>query len=131
MGLAREWARLELAVMYGRLGAAAEDIELIVSELVTNALRAGADYLALAIDGHHSTVRVAVTDDAPGMPVIQDPLPDAERGRGLQIVAALGFRWGVVLGDRRKTVWADLPVPAGGGPTFDCTDPGSGDLLRT
>jgi hypothetical protein len=42
------------------------DSQMVVSELVTNAVRAEAQHLSFALDGH-TYVRVATSDDAPGV----------------------------------------------------------------
>ncbi|MEU9877033.1 ATP-binding protein [Streptomyces phaeochromogenes] len=89
---------------------AAEAIELIVSELSTNAVRharvPGRFFeVALTYDGQ-KTVEVEVSDASPRLPEHQVPLLDAESGRGLPLVAALAESWelrGRVIG---KTVWA-------------------------
>lgn len=117
---ARRWTLAELAAMYADVGEASLDIQTVVSELVTNAVRAECDRVSLAIDGHHTYVRVATTDDAPGLPVKRDPPPDSGRGRGLVVVDALSTRWGVESGSEGKTVWADVPLSGDLGPTFDC-----------
>lgn len=113
--------------MYGRLDTLALDIETVVSELITNSIKASARQIALSIDGHHKTLRISATDDAPGLPVLQRPGTDAEGGRGLIIVNALALRWGVRSDGVGKTVWADLLVPGSAVPTFTCTL-GSGGL---
>jgi anti-sigma regulatory factor (Ser/Thr protein kinase) len=87
------------------------DAALMLSELVTNATRHTSTLLLLEITIHAGTLRVAVIDDAPGMPTPpHDPGPDAAGGRGLMIVDALADRWGVVQGTDRKTVWFDLAL---------------------
>lgn len=119
---ARHWVRDQLAAMYGQLDQTAQDTELVVSELVTNATQAHCRVLVLAVEAHHTRLSVAATDDAPGSPILHPPPPDAAHGRGLVIVEALSERWGVDAGDARKTVWAEIPLPASAAPSFDCTD---------
>lgn len=99
------------------VAAVCDDLIVIVSELVTNAVQAAAASLRveLAIEGR--SVRLAVTDGADGLPApTPHAAPDQPYGRGLAIVAALSREWGVVPlpgGSAGKTVWArlDLPVP--------------------
>jgi anti-sigma regulatory factor (Ser/Thr protein kinase) len=95
-----------------------QDATLVVSELVTNALRHGAR------DGHGSTepdrpelilwardgCLVCVVIDASASPPVRVPAGVArEDGRGLQVVQALASRWGwSMLGVHRKAVWAVL-----------------------
>jgi anti-sigma regulatory factor (Ser/Thr protein kinase) len=98
------------------------DIQTVVSELATNAIRAQCRRLSLALDAHHSYMRIATSDDAPGEPIKQKLDPNVPHGRGLLIVDALSTRWGVTRENGTKTVWADIALPANLGPTFDCTD---------
>jgi anti-sigma regulatory factor (Ser/Thr protein kinase) len=117
---ARHWALSELTSMYANLGSVSSDIQVVVSELVTNAVLAGCSRLLLVIDGHHSFVRIATEDDAPGFPVKQEPTSDRTHGRGLLVTDALSSRWGVDPDGGGKTVWADVPLPGELEPTFDC-----------
>jgi anti-sigma regulatory factor (Ser/Thr protein kinase) len=101
----------------------AEAAELIVSELVTNAVRAstGPDdrpsydasglpvvVLRMASDGIR--LLVEVWDGIPGAPAAAYPGPDDESGRGLMLVAAQCDRWSwqTVPGWPGKVVWAEL-----------------------
>jgi anti-sigma regulatory factor (Ser/Thr protein kinase) len=92
----------------------ADTVELIVSEIVTNAVQAAsflrADSLAtpvvrlwLASDLH--CVLVRVWDSSSQMPARQDPNPDDESGRGLMLVDCLGSEWGVDRRQNGKVVW--------------------------
>ena len=88
----------------------ADDCELVIGELVTNACNAHATTIDVSIELHHTRIELAVTDDAHGWPVLRVPGPAATSGRGLQIVAALAARWGVTVAeDGRTTVWAHVP----------------------
>lgn len=116
----RHWALAELRSVYGEVGESALDIQTVVSELVTNAVRADCRQLSLAVDAHHSYVRIAAGDDAPGDPVKQQPTPEQIHGRGLVIVDALSTRWGVERHDGHKTVWADVPLTGSLRPSFEC-----------
>lgn len=95
------------------LGALADDAELVVSELVTNAIRHGAApvILALGVVGSADLVGT-VTDGGPGLPRIPPPVPGLEDtgGRGLAIVRELVTRWGVWpdSGGIGKTIWFTL-----------------------
>jgi anti-sigma regulatory factor (Ser/Thr protein kinase) len=116
------WALRELTAMYAAVDSVAPDVQTVVSELVTNAVRANARRLSLALDGHHSYVRIATSDDAPGVPAKQHPGPDNSHGRGLLIVDALAARWGVHREHGGKTVWADIVLPGNLGPSFQCAE---------
>jgi two-component sensor histidine kinase len=92
--------------------------ELVVSELVTNALRHGIP--AAPKPGEHQCVRLRllaqapfvmcmVTDPERAIPVLRDADPAAESGRGLTVVEACCVRWGWhLLDEGGKVVWALL-----------------------
>jgi anti-sigma regulatory factor (Ser/Thr protein kinase) len=97
-----------------------DDAAVIVSELVSNALRHGVagrnglayDCIELILWRRSGQIICAVTDPGTGTPVLAHPGPLAEAGRGLQVVQALSSTWGWTrLGGGRKAVWAALPVP--------------------
>jgi DNA-binding NarL/FixJ family response regulator len=86
-----------------------DDAQIVVSELVTNAVThtQSAPELRLSLNG--STVRVEVRDDGTGTPEPQPPTEDGEHGRGMHLVAALAAAWGMELPqDDGKVVWAEL-----------------------
>jgi serine/threonine-protein kinase RsbW len=91
---------------------AIEDAVLVLSELVTNALRHGRGdvvcHVAVSADGTH--IHAAVTDAGGGMPVLREPDPTRIGGVGLQIVDHVANRWGVSWFPCGKTVWASIPV---------------------
>ncbi len=83
--------------------------ELLVSELVANAVQHVPGRCALELTCHADVLRIAVTDSGPGMPDLRVMDPVSERGRGLHIVSAFSTAWGVdQLQDGRKLVWAEL-----------------------
>ncbi|MEU6068413.1 MULTISPECIES: ATP-binding protein [Streptomyces] len=95
--------------------AAAEDVLLVVSELVTNAcLHAeGPEDLFLARD--NKVIRIEVTDRGTGQPAPRTPhRAGRPGGHGMFIVQRLCLDWGVVRtpGVSGKTVWAELGAPA-------------------
>jgi hypothetical protein len=106
--------------MYDHPGPAADDAELVVSELVGNCVRADAHHFDHALDGHHDRLRVEATDDAPGQPSPRPASPTAEGGRGLLIVDNLATNWGVRADAPAKTVWADIDIATDSDPTFGC-----------
>jgi len=64
--------------------------ELVVGELVANAVRHGAPPFGVCIDWHDDPPMLCVVDRGPGMrPVYPAPGPTSERGRGLLLVRAL------------------------------------------
>ncbi|MEU1852984.1 ATP-binding protein [Streptomyces sp. NPDC019990] len=95
--------------------AAAEDVLLVVSELVTNAcLHAeGPDQLCITCD--NKVIRVEVADRGTGQPAPRTPhRAGRPGGHGMFIVQRLCLDWGVVRtpGVAGKTVWAELGAPA-------------------
>jgi serine/threonine-protein kinase RsbW len=93
---------------------ARETVELVVSELATNAVRHGrvpGRYfeVAMTYDGEKA-VDVEVADASPNRPHLADPDPEATSGRGLLLVAALAESWGVRDRCVGKTVWARILV---------------------
>ncbi|WP_053175542.1 ATP-binding protein [Nonomuraea sp. SBT364] len=88
---------------------AAFDTTLVVSELVTNAMRHGGGALQLRLLRHGPEVACVVTDYSPAPPSPAGADVFAEYGRGLRLVEALCAAWGwVVPGGPRKLVWAVL-----------------------
>jgi hypothetical protein len=95
--------------------AAAEDVLLVVSELVTNAcLHAeGPDELWISCD--KKVIRIEVSDKGAGQPTPRTPhRASRPGGHGMFIVQRLCLDWGVVrsAGVPGKTVWAELGAPA-------------------
>ncbi|MFH0244612.1 ATP-binding protein [Streptomyces sp. HK10] len=95
-----------------------ETAELVLSELVTNAVRVrvpndrqvGVKIVHSQADG---LLRLEVSDAGDGWPKVRDPGEDETGGRGLMLVESLAHRWGV---RKRacgigKTVWAELKAP--------------------
>jgi anti-sigma regulatory factor (Ser/Thr protein kinase) len=89
-----------------------EDARLLVSELVTNAIRhAGLDdddVIRLVVVTGDRMLRIEVCDPGPGFEV-SDPPPDPARpsGWGLYLVRELSDRWGVER-DEQTRVWFEL-----------------------
>jgi anti-sigma regulatory factor (Ser/Thr protein kinase) len=94
----------------------AEDALLIVSELVTNAVRHGRPEIVLNLDVHGDRIRIEVSDSSDQLPLVPVNQPAADRptGRGLLIVAATASDWGIarLAGRPGKSVWAELRLDA-------------------
>jgi anti-sigma regulatory factor (Ser/Thr protein kinase) len=102
-------ARRYVRAMIPMTGAVADDIELITSELVTNAVQhGGPDRIGLKVAGDENVVRVEVTDSGSGKPPRLGVAADGESGRGLVHVGVLSERWGVRQSTIATTVWAEL-----------------------
>jgi signal transduction histidine kinase len=104
---ARTWVQNELQE---RLPTSViDDATLIVSELLTNAIRAGCTEVSVGLTVDVHSVQLSVADNAPGTPQLRDTAPSEASGRGLPIVAALAADWGVTpSNDHHKVVWATL-----------------------
>jgi two-component sensor histidine kinase len=114
--LARDFTRDTL--LSWKLDTLINDAVIIASELVTNAIRHGVDAAAeagrveLAWQRHASRLICVVTDRSALPPVLAATDPNAECGRGLQVVQALAAAWGwMMLGAQEKAVWAALLLP--------------------
>ena len=89
------------------------DLQLVLSELVTNALvHAGTtcEVRARYTDG---VLRIEVRDRGRGTPDLRAPAPDSEGGRGLMIISSMAEAWGIETeDDNSKVVWAEMVVAA-------------------
>jgi anti-sigma regulatory factor (Ser/Thr protein kinase) len=90
------------------LGMDSEDVALIITELAANAVRHADEPFEVIIGVDDGIVTVAVLDPAEELPVQRSP--DAEGGRGLNIVAQLADDWGADRLDDGKVVWAQLAL---------------------
>ncbi|NUP31684.1 MAG: ATP-binding protein [Streptomycetaceae bacterium] len=90
------------------LPACADVAELLVSELVTNALRHGRQPVTLRMARCLGGLVVEVSDSGAGLPRARTADSDHESGRGLHLVEALAERWGVRRCPRRTAVWFRL-----------------------
>lgn len=88
----------------------AHDCELVINELVTNAvLHTRSTSLGVAITRPAPTViRIQVTDTSRTRPMLKTFTPDQEHGRGLVLVEGLTSRWGTDVKHWGKRVWAEL-----------------------
>lgn len=86
----------------------AETAELLVSELVTNALVHGHGAITLRLRRRRGTLRCEVTDHCADIPGNRPQSPDSETGRGIHLLEMLARRWGVRCLERGKAVWFEL-----------------------
>ncbi|GAA2870842.1 hypothetical protein GCM10010517_31110 [Streptosporangium fragile] len=86
-----------------------EVVELLVSELVTNALRHARGTIRLGLSVRDGLLRCTVGDEDPTPPRMRRGRDGGEGGHGLHLLALLSRRWGSarVLGG--KVVWFELP----------------------
>ncbi|WP_462187542.1 ATP-binding protein [Frankia sp. CcWB2] len=98
-----------------RLADLPEDVrgtaELLVSELVTNAVKYGQPPLWLLIEIRPGLIHASVSDTSTVLPQRREAAPDAEGGRGLLVLDTLAGSWGTVAVESGKYLWFDLPVP--------------------
>lgn len=100
-------AFLALWNVRGRL---AEDIVLVVSELVTNALVHGKGSVRLRVHHLRNELRIEVTDGS-SAPAKRRPVNDDDAsGRGLFLVSVLTRTWGT--SDDGRTTWCLVRAPA-------------------
>ncbi|TDU02029.1 serine phosphatase RsbU (regulator of sigma subunit) [Streptomyces sp. 846.5] len=114
---ARKWAGTTLAG-WG-LEEAAFVTELVVSELVTNAIRYGQEPVQLRLV-RDRTLICEVSDGSNTAPHLRRARTFDEGGRGLLLVAQLTRSWGTRQTARGKTIWAEQPLPSG--PLTNVTD---------
>nr|WP_093473995.1 SpoIIE family protein phosphatase [Streptomyces sp. 1222.5] len=104
---AREWATRQLTA-WG-LHDLLFTTELIVSELVTNAIRYGRPPAELRLL-RHGVLVCEVTDSNSAQPRLRRARTTDEGGRGLFLVARLAERWGCRHGQNHKTIWSEQPI---------------------
>ncbi|MBW5482101.1 SpoIIE family protein phosphatase [Streptomyces bambusae] len=118
VGRARELARAQLPE-WGLEGLL-DTTELLVSELVTNALRYGEGEIRLRLLLDRTLV-CEVWDGNLVQPRRRRARDTDEGGRGLQLVGQLSSGWGTRRTHRGKTVWFELPLPGGAGEGVELT----------
>lgn len=107
---ARAWGMQQCSDRMRASDAFVGSLELVISELVTNAVRARPSEIVVTLGFAGDRVRVGVRDDAPGRPTLLRVAPTDSHGRGLAIVTLLADEWGVVAAPPGKEVWAVLAV---------------------
>ncbi|MGC0339250.1 SpoIIE family protein phosphatase [Streptomyces sp. SLBN-8D4] len=107
---ARKWAS-EQVTAWG-LDEASFATELIVSELVTNAVRYGDDPVVLRLIRDHALI-CEVSDGSSTAPHLRRARVFDEGGRGLLLVAQMAERWGSRQTATGKTIWAELGLLEG------------------
>lgn len=110
VGVARRFLRLLLSD--GVVGDdEADTAELLLSELVSNAVRNTEERVGVRVEVGPGRLRVEVSDTSHRMPVLRTDVPDEQtHGRGLRLIAATASRWGVDDHELGKTVWFELDL---------------------
>jgi anti-sigma regulatory factor (Ser/Thr protein kinase) len=88
-------------------------VELLVSELVTNAVQVSACYevpspVQFRMSATQRKVLIEVWDCDPRQPIVRQPMDTDESGRGLLLVEAISTQWGWTEFERGKIVWAEI-----------------------
>ncbi|MGW6467394.1 SpoIIE family protein phosphatase [Streptomyces rubiginosohelvolus] len=84
--------------------------ELIVSELVTNAIRYGKEPIQMRLILHSSLI-CEVSDGSSATPHLRRARHNEEGGRGLLLVAQLADRWGTRMSRSGKVIWTEQVLP--------------------
>jgi len=87
--------------------------ELLVSELVTNAVRYSRGDVTLRLVNERALV-CEVLDNSGALPRLRQASGDDENGRGLQVVRQLSHRWGARRTATGKVVWCEQQLPGAG-----------------
>jgi serine phosphatase RsbU (regulator of sigma subunit)/PAS domain-containing protein/anti-sigma regulatory factor (Ser/Thr protein kinase) len=99
--------------------------ELILSELVTNAIRYGGDPIRLRLLYDRDSLICEVSDGSSTSPHLRRAATTDEGGRGLFLVAQFARRWGTRYTDRGKVIWSEQSLDA----AESGLDEAMGDLL--
>jgi DNA-binding NarL/FixJ family response regulator len=85
-----------------------ELVELLVSELVTNAVIHARSEVEVSVSISLDVVRIAVFDSSREAPVRRPADGDGESGRGLLMLEALSTAWGIEFAPGGKNVWFEV-----------------------
>ncbi|MEU6283616.1 MULTISPECIES: ATP-binding protein [unclassified Streptomyces] len=108
---ARRLAQVVVLRNWGLTPKMTEEVVLLVSELVGNAVRhTGARVFGLRMRRRTGWLRVEVRDPSRGLPCLMPVQETDVSGRGLFLVDELADRWGVDLLPRGKTTWFEMRV---------------------
>ncbi|MFD0329634.1 SpoIIE family protein phosphatase [Streptacidiphilus monticola] len=106
----RSRALVEDQLRHWELDELSETAQLLVSELVTNALRVAKGSVELQLM-RVGKLLVEVSDDDHNLPSLEPSELLDEEGRGLGLVSQLSARWGTSRKAVGKVVWFELPLP--------------------
>ncbi|MGW3209890.1 SpoIIE family protein phosphatase [Streptomyces sp. NPDC001135] len=112
--VARARREVRAQLLRWELPQAVQTAELLVSEVVTNAVRhAQSEPVGLRVV-RTDALLFEVTDDEPGLPEMLSAGPYDESGRGLRVVSRLAREWGASATGHRKTVWFEQAITGRG-----------------
>ncbi|THA39085.1 SpoIIE family protein phosphatase [Streptomyces sp. A1547] len=103
------------------LGDIAFTAELILSELITNAIRYGTPPIRVRLLRDRNLI-CEVSDGSSTSPHLRYAATTDEGGRGLFLVAQYAERWGTRYTERGKVIWAELPLTGGPDPAAPVMD---------
>lgn len=86
----------------------ADTAELLVSELVTNAVLHARTGVVVKVDVDRSRLRIEVCDENEAAPQRRRYATNATTGRGLMLIETLASRWGTQPEDTGKSVWFEI-----------------------
>ncbi|GAA2854215.1 hypothetical protein GCM10010443_15590 [Actinoplanes cyaneus] len=122
-GAAPGWARSAVTAVLGGWGlrdrAWLDDAAVVISELVTNAVRHGGGEVVVSVEAYGSQVIISVADGSSVVPRPREP--DGTGGLGLRIIEKLTDRWYVEPYEGGKRVRAELPLCPGSPVTAEGT----------
>lgn len=109
----------------GLPAAVLDDAELLVSELMSNAVRHGGGAIRLTASNLSGSLTVQVFDAGSELPAMrsQDPERTVASGRGLRMVEQIAAAWGVDVDESGKTVWFRITATR-----FEERPPGTGHI---
>ena len=110
---ARSFVRAELSAQ--GLPDLVDDVELVVSELVTNAVLHAGTALVVTLSEDGARVLLTVRDHTPRFgPLVRTVTPSDTQGRGLMITEMISDDWGVeIASTSAKSVWASFSTVEG------------------
>jgi len=91
-----------------------ENVQLVVSELVTNAVLYAVSPIRLVLRLDANVIRVEVHDGSRRLPQVKHNALDAVTGRGLHLVGHYADHWGADSETSGKSVWCEVRTDAGG-----------------
>ncbi|WP_258053555.1 SpoIIE family protein phosphatase/ATP-binding protein [Streptomyces sp. Ru72] len=104
-------------------------MELVLSELVTNAIRYGSPPIHVRLIHDDRTLVCEVADGSSTSPHLRYAATTDEGGRGLFLVSRMTERWGTRYTPQGKVIWAEQALPKAGGTPAGTASDSDADLL--